>query len=446
VGTSAVTTAIFSGLVCNTSYTLAVDAYDSAGNNSAPAVVMVSTTGCPDTTPPSAPSGLAASNVTQTGLTLTWNASNDNVGVMAYDVYRNGTKIATVTTTSTAPTGLACGTSYTFGVVARDAAGNSSPQSSLQAVTTSCTPSSIPPATARDLAYWPFTSTSPWNYPIGSGALYAPETSPLYNAASGGVSINANNGYSIPVYVARSSDPLVNVYQGATFIVQMRVPTSATPAQGSDGHMAVINDTHSFVLETFGGITRQSNGNITAPIAMTNDLRGPGVYSGWHGTRAYGGSSIGGLIRAGELANGIPHALAASVQRASMNKNTPNGAGYVWPASSADSGWQTSYGSSGNVHMGSLLAIPANVDVTRLGLNAKALQLARAMQDYGVYIVDASSASDGIIFYAEPSTGSELDSETRAGLATAAHYLQVVTNNRSDNVGGGGTPRRPPAP
>ena len=57
---------------------------------------------------------------------MTWNASTDNVGVTGYDVYRNGTKMATVTSTSSSQTGLACGTSYTFGVVARDAAGNSS--------------------------------------------------------------------------------------------------------------------------------------------------------------------------------------------------------------------------------------------------------------------------------------------------------------------------------
>ena len=66
-GTSSSTTGIFSGLTCNTNYTLAVDAYDAAGNHSAKSRVMVATTACPDTTPPSAPTGLAASNVTQTG-------------------------------------------------------------------------------------------------------------------------------------------------------------------------------------------------------------------------------------------------------------------------------------------------------------------------------------------------------------------------------------------
>jgi chitodextrinase len=140
VGTSGTTTGIISGLTCNTSYTLAVDAYDAAGNRSQKVTTLVSTTSCPDTTPPSTPTGLAASNVTQTGLTLSWNASTDNVGVTGYDVYRGSTRMETVTSTSSAQSGLACGTSYTFGVVARDAAGNSSSQAVLQVSTSACSP------------------------------------------------------------------------------------------------------------------------------------------------------------------------------------------------------------------------------------------------------------------------------------------------------------------
>ncbi len=76
--------------------------------------------------------------MTQTGLTLGWNASTDNVGVTGYDVYRNGTKVATVTTTSSSQTGLACGTSYTFGVVARDAAGNPPRRRRCRPTTAAC--------------------------------------------------------------------------------------------------------------------------------------------------------------------------------------------------------------------------------------------------------------------------------------------------------------------
>ena len=98
VGTSTATTWIFSGLTCGTNYTLAVDAADAANNRSAQSVLMVSTTACSDTQAPTAPTNLNASNVNQTGLTLTWSASSDSVGVTGYDVYRNNTKVATVAT------------------------------------------------------------------------------------------------------------------------------------------------------------------------------------------------------------------------------------------------------------------------------------------------------------------------------------------------------------
>jgi chitodextrinase len=91
-----------------------------------------------DRTPPSRPTGLAVASVVQKRLTLTWDASTDNVGVAGYDLYRNGTQMTTVTTTSASQTGLlACGTSYVFGVVARDRARNSSRKGQLHTSTSS---------------------------------------------------------------------------------------------------------------------------------------------------------------------------------------------------------------------------------------------------------------------------------------------------------------------
>jgi chitodextrinase len=148
-GTSSGTTGVLSGLTCNTNYTLAVDARDAAGNASGKTTVMVATTSCPDTAPPAMPTGLTASGVTQSGLTLSWNASNDNVGVTGYDVYRNGTKVATSSTTSSPQTGLACGTSYTFGVVARDAAGNSSAAAQTSTSTSACSAPPPPPPSSE---------------------------------------------------------------------------------------------------------------------------------------------------------------------------------------------------------------------------------------------------------------------------------------------------------
>jgi chitodextrinase len=163
VGTTTGTTGVFSGLTCNTNYTLAVDAHDAAGNRSSRTVVMVATTACPDTSPPTAPSGLAASGVTQTSVTLTWTASTDNVGVTGYDVYRNGTKMASATGTTSSQSGLACGTSYTFGVDAYDAAGNRSGRTELGASTAACSPPPPPTASIVWSAGMETGDLSQWN-------------------------------------------------------------------------------------------------------------------------------------------------------------------------------------------------------------------------------------------------------------------------------------------
>jgi len=91
-----------------------------------------------DTQAPTAPTGLAAPSKTQTSVTLTWNASTDNVGVTGYDIY-NGSTLSGSTTgaTSFTVTGLTPGTTYSFTVKAKDAAGNASAASSALSVTTS---------------------------------------------------------------------------------------------------------------------------------------------------------------------------------------------------------------------------------------------------------------------------------------------------------------------
>ncbi|WP_248960242.1 GH12 family glycosyl hydrolase domain-containing protein [Sphaerisporangium perillae] len=89
-----------------------------------------------DTTAPSAPANLSASNVTSSGVNLSWNASNDNVGVTGYDVYRGSTVVGTANGTSYNVTGLSASTSYSFSVRARDAAGNTSAPSNTVTVTT----------------------------------------------------------------------------------------------------------------------------------------------------------------------------------------------------------------------------------------------------------------------------------------------------------------------
>lgn len=137
VGSTTSTSFSVSGLEPSTSYPFYVTALDAAGNESNPSNnIAASTLAEPDTQPPTNPSGLQASTITESSVNLSWNASTDNVGVTQYMIYRNGSQIGTTTSLNYTASALASGTTYTFFVLASDAAGNISGQSNAISVTT----------------------------------------------------------------------------------------------------------------------------------------------------------------------------------------------------------------------------------------------------------------------------------------------------------------------
>ncbi len=86
--------------------------------------------------PPSIPQNLSANPVSPSEIDLSWTASTSTIPIAGYDLYQNGTKIASTSNTSYANTGLNQATTYTYTVDAFDAAGNVSPQSSSTSATT----------------------------------------------------------------------------------------------------------------------------------------------------------------------------------------------------------------------------------------------------------------------------------------------------------------------
>jgi chitodextrinase len=109
-----------------------------------------------DQTPPTQPTGLQATAVTQTSVTLTWNPSTDNVGVMSYSLWAEGLSgvvSATHPQTTATWSGLRPGQTVTFRVRAFDARYNGSPDSNAVTVTTVAdttaptTPSGLTPST-----------------------------------------------------------------------------------------------------------------------------------------------------------------------------------------------------------------------------------------------------------------------------------------------------------
>jgi endonuclease I/chitodextrinase len=131
-------TATITGLLASTTYSFYVVAKDAAVNSSPPSNTVNGTTtiAIPDTQIPTAPSNLAVTGTSSSTISLNWTASIDNVGVTSYDIYMNSVFKSSVSGTTALVNGLTPTTTYSFYVVAKDAAGNSSPQSNSTEGTT----------------------------------------------------------------------------------------------------------------------------------------------------------------------------------------------------------------------------------------------------------------------------------------------------------------------
>jgi hypothetical protein len=91
-----------------------------------------------DTSPPSAPGGLAVAAATRTSISVGWSGATDNVGVTGYRVYLNEAAAGDTQQTAYTFASLACGRTYSIGVDAVDAVGNRSSRATLTASTLPC--------------------------------------------------------------------------------------------------------------------------------------------------------------------------------------------------------------------------------------------------------------------------------------------------------------------
>lgn len=131
------------GLRPATAYCYTLRAFDAAGNRSdpsAPACVMT-----PDLTPPSVPTLVSATPLSDRSLRIAWLASTDNVGVAGYELLRNGAVIGRSADPASEVKGLAPGREYCLEVRAFDSAGLRSPISQQAcARTPDLTPPTVP--------------------------------------------------------------------------------------------------------------------------------------------------------------------------------------------------------------------------------------------------------------------------------------------------------------
>ncbi|HLQ42713.1 MAG TPA: alkaline phosphatase family protein, partial [Thermoplasmata archaeon] len=274
-------------------------------------------------------------------------------------------------------------------------------------VTSNPPPGGVPPG-GRNPLLWPFSRDSIWNLPIGSSAVYVPAniqqatqrgmtTDPdviilTPNATVTAVYYNAD-GWSGGSRCTPQGNVLFDAPIPDTFVVpgagstnpDGTTPNYATAILMPDGH--TLSQGQPFARCTAGG-------PATMWWSVTNDLYGTGIDGGHGGS---GLSSLGGTIRFGELVPGgvIRHVMKINLY--GLNNYYYDGTthGYRWPASQADGCASSCYaGTTPALRMGSLLGIPASVNIDSLGLETEPAKiLARALQDYGAYTVDDTAWS-----------------------------------------------------
>ncbi|NOY43847.1 MAG: hypothetical protein GXP50_00120 [Deltaproteobacteria bacterium] len=244
--------------------------------------------------------------------------------------------------------------------------------------------------------------------------------------ASGDLVIQVRQ-YSSPVYVADESTPRRTVELpcgpwwelGVSRMTDVPIPDGAEPAQDVDGAENPVppdattcgedadQDNNLIVLDLENRCEydfwqfRWANGQAVASWAGAISLDGTGIYAGGLSTRGSGFAFLGGLIWPDELQAGrIEHALV-------FNYPYTRSGGPVSPATATDGVWDGTepeiqdLAGPGAVPMpeGARLQLDPELDLDALGLTPYEKTIARALQEYGMFLVD-TGGGDGIGLYA----------------------------------------------
>jgi hypothetical protein len=322
----------------------------------------------------------------------------------------------------------------------------------------------------RNKYTWPFASTSIWNMPIGSNAVYVPAdlATPTINTLTADQDIIVMDPTATPIPIEQNGAGWSGGNRcaaGGQVLATAPVPDGFTvPSDGANNALAAVLADGQTVIQgqPFARCSPDGAGTVL-DLAPTANLYGDGIL-GAHG--GSGLSSLGGTIRLNELVPGgqIRHALKIDLDASA--DLFPDGANsFRWPAIRQDGCAPGCYG--GHVPaltMGALLAIPRSVDIASLGLQTQpALMLAWTLQNYGAYVADNTARSVVSLATEDGPSGSVVDQfqstwgfpfQAPAGDGTPwSHdinvilsHLDVVANNGPDTVGGGGVPLQPLAP
>lgn len=320
----------------------------------------------------------------------------------------------------------------------------------------------------RDKFLWPFSSTSPWNMPIGSDARYVPAN--FQKAAYAG----ADQEY---FFKLKQGDPMRQLYEPGAWgegrctgtklvgISPLPIPDNLVVPDATSNPNSTPNNASAFLMpdgKTLVQIEPLARCQPSSPLygyhySPDVEINGDGIGGSHFGS---GLSAIGGSIRKGEFTSNQPirHALKVIIWGEKYLYYSKSIPGYRWPAEHADSNAANQYhGKNPDLVQGSLLAIPPRVTLASLNLQTPpGKKLFHALQNYGAYVVDDAgwdthylAVEKGVPEEFRKTFGYDLGGTSGKfyeDFMKLFQALSIVDNNGPKSVGGGGTPRVALAP
>jgi chitodextrinase len=246
-------------------------------------IVLSSLYGCgssSDQYPPSVPTGVQAAAVSSDSVQLNWTESQDDLVMMGYRVYRDGSRVGSTPLTSYTDTGLTPGTSYGYRVSAFDWIGNESAKSTTLFVATAdgsapSAPGSLQGtavSTSRiDLAWTASTdNVGVTGYRIyRNGAVIGTTTGTSYSDT--GLSEYTTYTYRVAAYDAEGNESSLSSPLSAT-TVDATPPSVPSNLQGTAASTSRIDLTWSASTDNAGvtGYRVYRNGSLVASPAGTS--------------------------------------------------------------------------------------------------------------------------------------------------------------------------------
>jgi hypothetical protein len=272
------------------------------------------------------------------------------------------------------------------------------------------------PATAPPPPRRLFSDASFWNQPLPVHPEIDPRSdhyvSVLKREPSGGFGINLHK-WTIPVYEADATTPRHRVAKhvlspaeretwqsdretfghGPGFDDGVPIPKAAMPDPEEDAHFAVVDWRAMRAWDTWGFRVRP-DGSFESNTGMTYALDGEGVFRTsdfavkdgesihFHGpSRAAGVPAIAGLILYDEVMAGeIRHKLACAIRFPALQE-------FVWPAAWTDGPVKD------GIPEGALIQLDPDLDLSLFDVLPAERVVARAMQRYGMVLVDYAGGS-----------------------------------------------------